>query len=187
MKLPDFNQHEGMLALRRQMNARRPGHFVLFDSSRHLTGQERSQLENQGVKTTYQSLRILPDQTLAIKNGRILVFFAEEEPVAITDDFPVRKKEKAFFHLANCAILQSRPKAALIATTCLNSPFPVPEAGEKRRSLTVCPECLSLLGYKGFSLTRNRKIRYSEILMRNFQLQDFFRVYTLYPVRVKCI
>lgn len=185
MKLPDFNKDEGMLSLRRQMNARRPGHFVLFDASRHLTGQERSQLENQGLKTSYDSIRILPDQTLAIKNGRIIVFFADDLQLLKDDSKPIRRREKEHFHVAGCSVLQNRCKEPIIATTCLTSPFPVPGEGSKRRSLTVCPECLTLLAYKGFSLTRNRKIRYSEILLRNFQLQDFFRVYTLYPVRIE--
>lgn len=185
MKLPDFNQDEGMLSLRRQMNARRPGHFVLFDAGKHLTGQERSQLENKGVKTSYDSIRILPDQTLAVKNGRVVVFFAEESGRLQGDGKLTRRREKEHFHVAGCSVLQSRHKEALIATTCLTSPFPVPDAESKRRSLTVCPECLTLLAYKGFSLTRNRKIRYSEILLRNFQLEDFFRTYTLYPVRLE--
>lgn len=190
MKLPDFNRDEGMLSLRRQMNARRPGHFVLFDASKHLSGQERSQLENQGVTTSYDSLRVLPDQTLAIKNGRVIVFFAgnstsNKEKTSGRKTMQPQKKEKEFFHVAACSVLRDRHQEALIATTCLTSPFPVPGMESKRRSLTVCPECLTLLAYKGFSLTRNRKIRYSENLLRNFQLQDFFRVYTLYPVRIE--
>lgn len=205
MRLPDFNQHEGMLCLRRQMNARRPGHFVLFDASKHLTGQERSRLENQGVKTSFDSLRVLPDQTLAIKNGRVLVFFLSEDPVLTAHDrygvshhgseMRVRAPEtqenlpsqraKAFFHVAACKNLQQRHTAPLVATTRLTSPFPVPGATSGHRSLSVCPDCLTLLAFKGFSLTRNRKIRYSEQLLRHFQLQDFFRVYTLYPVRLE--
>ncbi len=185
MKLPDFNQHEGMLSLRRQMNARRPGHFVLFDASKHLTGQERSTLENQGIQTTYDSIRVLPDQTLAIKNGRILVFFADEGVPQKDEGRPARRREKEHFHVAGCRILQARHHEPLVATTCLSSPFPVPDSERKRRSLTVCPECLALLAYKGFSLTRNRRIRYSEGLLRGFQPQDFFRMYTLYPVRVE--
>lgn len=190
MKLPDFNDHEGMLSLRRQMNARRPGHFVLFDASKHLTGQERSQLENQGVITSYGSLRVLPDQTLAVKNGRVVAFFAgnntpHKEKAYGEKNAQPQQKEKEFFHVAACSTLQSRHQEALVATTCLTSPFPVPGMESKRRSLTVCPDCLTLLAYRGFSLTRNRKIRYSENLLRGFQLQDFFRVYTLYPVRIE--
>ncbi|MFG1489334.1 hypothetical protein ABMA58_08795, partial [Oceanospirillum sp. HFRX-1_2] len=108
MKLPDFNKDEGMLSLRRQMNARRPGHFVLFDASRHLTGQERSQLENQGLKTSYDSIRILPDQTLAIKNGRIIVFFADDLQLLKDDSKPIRRREKEHFHVAGCSVLQNR-------------------------------------------------------------------------------
>ncbi|SEF70639.1 hypothetical protein [Oceanospirillum linum] len=185
MRLPDFNQHEGMLSLRRQMNARRPGHFVLFDASKHLTGQERSRLENQGIQTTYDSIRVLPDQTLAIKNGRVVVLFADEGVVQKAEGKPASKRKKEHFHVAGCSVLQARHREPLVATTCLSSPFPVPGNEHKRRSLTVCPECLALLSYRGFSLTRNRRIRYSEGLLRGFQLQDFFRIYTLYPVRIE--
>ena len=189
MKLPDFNQDEGLLSLRRQMNARRPGHFVLFDAGKHLTGQERSQLENRGLRTSVDSLRVLPDQTLAIKNGRVIVYF-ESNPTShgkhpSEDTEPAQRPAKEHFHVAGCPVLEARHREPIIATTCLTSPFPVPGKEIKRRSLTVCPECLTLLAYKGFSLTRNRKIRYSELLLRSFQLQDFFRVYTLYPVRIE--
>lgn len=175
MKLPDFSQDTGLLNLRKQMAASRPGHFVLFDASKHLTGQERSRLENTGVKTSLEALRILPDQTLAIKNGRVVVYLADEISTP---------RHKAHFHVAACSVLEEKKRDALIATTCLTSPFPVPDQ-QRRRSLTVCPECLSLLAFKGFSLTRNRRIRYSEQLLKNFQLTDFFRVYTLYPVRIE--
>lgn len=171
MKLPDFNQFEPVLDLRRQMAATKAGHFELFDPDKHLTGEERSRLENRGVAVTLDALRILPDMTLAIKNGRVVVF--EKEKSA---------GKRAFFHLALCPELESLSDNTLIATTCQSSPFPV-LADKKRRSLSVCPECLELLGYKGFSLNRNRRIRYSEQLMRHFELADFFRLYPLYPIR----
>ena len=185
MKLPDFNQHPGFLELRRRMGAKRLGHFVLFDAGKHLSGKERAQLENRGMITSLEELRLLPDYTLAIKNGRVLVYPLESG---------------RHFHLAACPVLLSNSRQPLVATTCLHSPFPFPspfalkekEQGQdrdqdqpKRKSLSVCPQCLNVLAYKGFSLTRNRKIRYSEQLLRHFQLPDFFRIYTLYPVRIE--
>lgn len=174
MKLPDFNQDKNLLDLRRRMDARRPGHFVLFDAGRHLTGQERATLENRGIITSYEQLRVLPDRTLAIKNGRILVYTVQE------DASPGRK----YFHLAACEHLQAMYQEKLVATTCQHSPFPLPDSASYR-SLRVCPACLHLLAYRGFSLTRNRRLRYSEHLRRHFRLQDFFKVYPLYPVRIE--
>lgn len=179
MQLPDFDQFEPLLELRRQMDAKKLGHFELFDPALHLTGEERSRLENQGMAVTLSQLRILPDMTLAIKNGRVVVFEQQHE-----------KSKKQYYHVALCPRLealaeqgtQQSPQPSLIATTCLHSPFPVLNH-QKRRSLSVCPDCLALLGYKGFSLTRNRRIRYSEQLLRYFELTDFFKVYTLYPIR----
>lgn len=179
MQLPDFDQFEPLLELRRQMDAKKLGHFELFDPALHLTGEERSRLENQGMATTLGQLRALPDMTLAVKNGRVVVFEQQHE-----------KGKKQHFHVALCPRLealaesspQQSPQPSLIATTCLHSPFPVLNH-QKRRSLSVCPDCLALLGYKGFSLTRNRRIRYSEQLLRYFELTDFFKVYTLYPIR----
>lgn len=174
MRLPDFSQDPALQALRQQMAAHRIGHFRLFDASKHLTGQERAVLERRGIKTTAEQLRLLPDHTLALKNGRVLVFFSDEGV----------GKKKGHFHLAACSSVLAEPKRSLVATTCLTSPFPVPEE-DKRRSLSVCPDCLELLGYKGFSLSRNRRIRYSEQLLRHFQLAEFFRVYPLFPVRIE--
>lgn len=173
MKLPDFNHFEPVLELRRQMAAVKTGNFELFDPEKHLTGQERSRLENQGINVRLNDIRVLPDSTLAIKNGRVLVF---------QKDAPMEKQARQHFHLALCPVLESAPEQSLVATTCLSSPFPVLD-DKNRRSLSVCPECLSLLGYKGFSLTRNRRIRYSEQLMRHFDLASFFKLYPLYPVR----
>ena len=176
MQLPDFDQFEPLLELRRQMDARKLGHFELFDPALHLTGEERSRLENQGMAITLSQLRILPDMTLAVKNGRVVVFEQMYE-----------KGKKQHFHVALCPKLEmsadfGSPQVPLVATTCLHSPFPVLNH-QKRRSLSVCPDCLAMLGYKGFSLTRNRRIRYSEQLLRYFELTDFFKVYTLYPIR----
>jgi len=187
MELPDFNQDEGLLHLRREMGAKRLGHFVLFDGSKHLTGQERSLLENQGIKTSLEGIRILPDHTLAIKNGRVVVYFLNAELTRSQSLNQGQKKNhnrKEYVHVAACKVLQDNARETLVATTCQSSPFPMPD-DSKRRSLSICPDCLSLLAYKGFSLTRNRRIRYSEQLIRRFQLADFFRVYTLYPVRIE--
>ncbi|OPX55177.1 hypothetical protein SAMN02745127_02290 [Oceanospirillum multiglobuliferum] len=171
MKLPDFAEFEPILALRREMGATRLGHFELFDPHKHLTGEERTKLEQHGVLTQLHSLRLLQDHTLAIKNGRVVVFKLAHE-----------QGKKQHFHVANCSVLQQCRDDKLIATTSLHSPFPVLDY-HKRRSLSVCPECLTLLGYRGFSLVRNRRIRYSEQLLKQFQLTDFFKLYTLYPVR----
>lgn len=170
MKLPDFNEFESILDLRRQMAAKRQGHFELFDPERHLTGEERSRLENRGRLVQTHQLRFLPDRTLAIKNGRVVVFAQAHT-----------KGVKQYFHVADCPVLTSSEGEQWIATTCQSSPFPVLDS-HKRRSLSICSECLTLLGYKGFSLTRNRRIRYSEQLLRHFELAEFFKTYPLYPV-----
>lgn len=171
MKLPDFSEFEPILTLRKEMGATRLGHFELFDPHKHLTGEERTKLEQHGVLIQRQSLRLLQDHTLAIKNGRVIVFKLAHE-----------SGKKQYYHVANCPVLQAIGDDKLIATTCLHSPFPVLDP-HKRRSVSICPDCLTLLGYRGFSLVRNRRIRYSEQLLRQFQLTDFFKLYTLYPVR----
>ena len=72
MKLPDFRNFESFNELRKKVGTQGLGYFESFDLVSHLTGTERSALENPGVLLKADGLRVLPDQTLAIKNNRVL-------------------------------------------------------------------------------------------------------------------
>ena len=72
MKLPDFRNFESFNELRKKVGTQGLGYFESFDLASHLTGTERSALENPGVLLKADGLRVLPDQTLGIKNNRVL-------------------------------------------------------------------------------------------------------------------
>ncbi|ODC04201.1 hypothetical protein BFW38_12340 [Terasakiispira papahanaumokuakeensis] len=165
MKLPDFTEFEPFVALRQQMGARRQGHFELFDPKRHLNGRERSALETTGLKRSLSQLRALADGTWAIKNSRILIYSAHTP---------------GHYHLAQCPSLLTQKRQEVVITTRRQGQIP---GFTEDVTAQVCSDCLQLLGYKGFDLTRNRKIAYSKALLKDFSREDFFKVFTLYPVR----
>lgn len=166
MKLPDFSEFIPFRNLRQAMGARRPGHFVLFDPQRHLTGRERSELDQQGRQLPLARLRRLADDTWGLKNTRLLVY----------------RSDQPYFHLAQCPVTQSwDPQTLIWVTTRRSGPLPLGEG--KEIELGVCPECLQQLGYKGFDLKRNRKVGYSRLLLKQFSREDFFQVFALYPLQ----
>lgn len=177
MQLPNFKNFEPFNQLRQKIGTNRLGTFELFNPSKHLTGKERSELETQGKRLKLNQLTLWADHTWGIKNTRLLVYLAEEN----------------IYHLANCVSCQAlSPEDEVWVSTRLSGALPlgflnkgavnkkVVNPEEERQ---VCPDCLQLLGYQGFDLTRNRKIAYSKNLIANFNRQVFYQTYTLYPVR----
>ncbi|MFK7160604.1 hypothetical protein V6U78_06095 [Marinospirillum sp. MEB164] len=165
MQLPDFTHFAPFQQLRKTMGARRTGHFELFDPHKHLTGQERSQLDQQGRRLRLDQLRALADGTWAYKNTRLAVYRAEDP----------------HYHLAQCPQLSQwgRNQQVWVSTRRTGK---LPLAGQDQ-PLSICPDCLQFLGYKGFDLKRNRKIAYSKKLLSLFSREEFYIVYPLYPVQ----
>lgn len=166
MQLPDFTHFKPFVQLRHQMQARTRGQFELFNPLQHLNGQERSELNLTGRQTRLQRLRRLADNTWAYKNSRLLVYLE-----AAPD-----------YHVAQCQITHSwEAQQNIWISTRLIGALPLGSNNSSQRQ--VCEHCLQLLGYKGFDLSKNRKIAYSKKLQLNFARPDFFQLYTLYPVR----
>jgi hypothetical protein len=78
VKLLDFRNFESFNELRKKVGTQELCYFKLFDPASHLTGTERSELENPGVLLKADGLGVLPDQTLAIKNNRVLAYIPDE-------------------------------------------------------------------------------------------------------------
>jgi len=165
MKLPDFTEFEPFKQLRLSMNARKAGHFELFNPDKHLTGKERSELDQQGKQLTLNRLKCYADATWGLKNTRLVVYL-EQAPD---------------YHLAQCTLTQNwKSNQKVWVSTRRTGDLPL---GDQSTSRQVCAECLQLLNYKGFDLHKNRKIAYSKNLIKTFSREEFFRIYTLYPVQ----
>lgn len=165
MKLPNFTEFEPFKVLRLKMGARKAGHFELFNPDKHLTGKERSELDQQGKQLPLHRLKHFADATWGLKNTRIAVYLE-----AATD-----------YHLAQCPLTQSWTNNQMVwVSTRRTGDLPL---GNESSSRQICAECLQLLNYKGFDLQKNRKIAYSKNLIKTFSREEFFRVYTLYPVQ----
>lgn len=78
MKLPDFRGFESFNELRKKIGTQELGYFELFDPAIHLTGSERSALENSDMLLTADAMKMLPDKNLAIKNSRVLAYISDE-------------------------------------------------------------------------------------------------------------
>lgn len=165
MKLPDFAEFEPFQQLRLTMGARKAGHFELFNAEKHLTGRERSELDQQGKRLPLFKLKRFADLTWGLKNTRLVVYL----------------EDSADYHLAQCSVTEGWDSTRTVwVSTRRTGHLP---AADKETSRSVCPHCLQLLGYKGFDLQRNRKIAYSKNLIRTFSREEFFHLYTLYPVQ----
>jgi hypothetical protein len=188
MKLQDFIKFEPFNELRQKVGTTKLGYFELFDPIFHLTGLERSELELNGRLLTLEHVKTLPDKTLAIKNSRVLVYYPDENWYRDKREFPT-------YHLAYCSQLdefaKSSPNAQWLATTRLSEDYDLVKLRSTGQvtlvshSFVVCKHCLHTLGYKNFDEFRNRRRGYSETVLNQFRLADFFKLYQQYPLSFK--
>lgn len=185
MKLPDFRDFQSFNELRKKIGTEKLGYFELFDPAIHLTGSERSALENPGMLLRLDEFRVLPDKTLAIKNSRVLAYIPDEAWYRKHREYPT-------YHLAWCAQLQDQLEkhATLeyLATTKLSDDYKllkVRGSGEVSLSecgLVVCKHCLHSLRYRNYDEFRNRRKAHSQKVLNEFSLKEFYRFYQQYPL-----
>ncbi|TXR54042.1 hypothetical protein [Reinekea thalattae] len=154
-ELIDFTEFEPFNELREKMAATKLGSFEMFDPEHHLTGEERSQLELQGMQVDRHQLMQLLDFTLVYKNSRVIILDIDE------------------YHIAACQ--RSKQLEKLSITTRL---------AEKNNNMHVCKACLQTLQFQGYDDQKARKEHYSEDIYRKFNLAQFWTGYQQYPVAV---
>ncbi|MEQ8955666.1 MAG: hypothetical protein RL120_16155 [Gammaproteobacteria bacterium] len=185
MELPDFTEFAPFNELRKKMDTDRLGYFELFDPAIHLTGAERSELEHPGRLLRAEQLTVLPDKTLAIKNSRVLVYVPDE-------NYYRNRREYPTYHLAQCEEFETFRRELgeqeLLATTRMALDYelvklrPGGEVSVVSHGFVVCKSCLHTLRYRDFDAYRNRKRGYSQRVLSEFRLEDFFRLYRQYPL-----
>ena len=188
MELLDFTEFEAFNQLREKMGADKLGYFELFDPAVHLTGNERSELENTGLLLRLDQLRVLPDQTLAIKNSRVLMYNPDE-------NWYRQRREYPTYHVARCSLLEEtgkeQPGLEYLVTTRQSDDYDllkIRSGGDVSVSVhgfVVCKHCLHRLRYKDFDEFRNRKRGYSQKVLSEFSLKEFYRLYQQYPLSFK--
>ena len=185
MNLIDFTEFEPFNCLRERIGTDKLGYFELFDPAFHLTGAERSQLDSPGVLQAVDAIKVLPDSTLALKNSRVLAYIPNES-------WYRQRRECPSYRLAWCAELESirqeHLNEELVLTTRLSGDYELMKLrGEGELTLVnhgfvVCKQCLHKLRYKDFDLYRNRKRGYSQKVLSDFRLQEFYKIYQQYPL-----
>tara|TARA_B110000858_G_scaffold198514_1_gene266016 strand:+ start:31199 stop:31849 length:651 start_codon:yes stop_codon:yes gene_type:complete len=185
VKLPDFKDFQAFNELRKKIGTEEFGYFELFDPAIHLTGSERSTLENPGILLKADEFRVLPDKTLAIKNSRVLVY--------IPDEAWYRKhREYPSYHLAWCSQLEAQlvghSMLEYLVTTKVSDDYKLlkirsnGEVSLSEHGLVVCKHCLHTLRYRNYDEFRNRRRGHSQKVLNDFSLQDFYRFYQQYPL-----
>lgn len=172
MKLPDFLQFAPFNRLREVMGAEKLGAFEFFDPRLHLTAAERKELM-AGVRLGWAQLRCLHDYTLAYKNSRVLLWIEAPGGVEVGPGWAA-----PCYHLAFCRSLQAVRRAAPEQRLAVATALPPPDPWPWR----VCPECLQQLQFRGFDAARARHRDYSDRVLEQFDVDDFFREYPVYPI-----
>ncbi len=185
MELPDFIEFAPFNTLRDNMGTNELGYFELFDPAKHLTGEERSALANGGVLKTLTDITVLPDKTLAIKNSRVLLYIPDENWFRHRREYPT-------YHVARCSLLDElaneTPAQEYLVTTRLAEDYELlkyRDGGDYSlvsHGFLVCKHCLHKLRYKDFDEFRNRKRGYSQKVLNEFKLGEFYRLYKQYPL-----
>ena len=154
MQLQDFLEFEPFNQLRAAMGTDQLGYFELFDPNIHLTGEERSQLDRQGLTLARQQVGRLLDHTLCYKNSRVVLV------------------GQGCYHLSHCEALQADHEVTIATSMQPLSPV-----------LSVCPACLQLLGYQGYDAQKARKEGYNARVLADFALPQFWQEYPPYPIK----
>jgi len=185
VKLPDFRDFQSFNELREKIGTEEFGYFELFDPAVHLTGAERSVLENPGMLLKADGLRVLPDKTLAIKNSRVLVYVPDEIWYRNHREYPT-------YHLAWCSQLEAQlvehPVLEYLVTTKISDDYKllkIRNSGEvslSEHGLVVCKHCLHTLRYRDYDEFRNRRRGYSQKVLNEFSLKSFYHFYQQYPL-----
>lgn len=185
MQLLDFREFTPFNELREKMGTDKLGYFELFDPAIHLTGSERSELQGRGILKRLDEVRVMPDRTLAIKNSRVLIYNPDET-------FYRNNREYPTYHVARCSFLidsaRAQPDLEYLVTTRIADDYellkirPGGEVSVSMHGFVVCKHCLHKLRYRDFDEFRNRKRGYSERVLKEFRLTDFFRHYPMYPL-----
>lgn len=185
MKLADFRDFQPFNELREKIGTDELGFFELFDPSIHLTGSERSALESPGMLLTADGLQVLPDKTLAIKNSRVLAYIPDETWFRNHREYPT-------YHLAWCSQLEAQlaehPVMEYLVTTKISDDYKLlkirgrGEVSLTDHGLVVCKHCLHTLRYRDYDEFRNRRRGYSQKVLNEFSLKNFYRFYQQYPL-----
>lgn len=188
MELLDFTEFEAFNELRKKMGTDKLGFFELFDPAIHLTGEERSQLETTGQLLPLNDIKVLPDKTLAIKNSRVLAYIPSENWFRERREYPT-------YHLARCSeldeIAHEHPQQEFLVTTRIAEDYELMkmrsggEVSVVAHGFVVCKHCLHKLRYKNFDEFRNRKRGYSQKVLGEFNLKEFYKLYQQYPLSFK--
>lgn len=156
MKLKPLNDFPGLSEPRQQMGATQLGEFELFDAAYHITYPEREALNNGQFELTVEQLRVLKDRTLAFKNTRLWMTWADEP----------------YFHLATCEHVQKQRLNKQTFRAGVHRP---------ETSLKVCVHCLQWLKFDGLDARRGRRLDMEQV-QDDFSLKSFQDEYPFYPI-----
>lgn len=149
MKLVDFHENEALNALRKTMNDAELGEFELFDPIRHLTWQERQELEKEWIAVKAQALHAYHDKSLAYKNSHVF---------SCTDEH---------YHFALCDKLAKRIGQGRLVDMQVTLNLALLDGHE------VCEYCLHAVDYQGFDAYRHRHQDYNDQIIKSFKLESY--------------
>lgn len=184
MRLPDFTDDVGLIALRRSMGAEAPGSFSPSYRPDELSLAELEQLATEGKDVSIDHVAVLEDGTLSYKESRVLIYIRD---ISEFQNWVPR------FHIADCATLEQMKQknafARYVVATRDDGSFVVNMIGNGRQvmrntmQLDVCQNCLDKLDFDGFSrnLSKPRRL----MIVSQFTIRRFFEKFpkSLFSVR----
>lgn len=147
IKLPDFGQSIQYKRLRMDMKADEDAGYQILNDIERLTYSESEQLFADGLSVDASLVSINKDQVLVYKNTPVWLF-------CLSDD--------ANYHLGHCSTVRSwriKRRTVVIAEHTSIDP-----------GMSICRECLSVIGYQGISERELKRRDYIDRLVKDFVL-----------------
>lgn len=178
MKLPDFTDHPGLNALRRQMGADAAGCFELSYRPSLLSEEELNQLAGGGIDVYFDEITKLEDGTLGYKDSRVLVYIRDVPSYGGNFDLPR-------FHFAFCSTLEkmhaNQRFERYVVANKEDGRFLIQKIVRQRATekswedLNVCQNCLNALRFDNFSYSLPKQKRAK--IVSSFTVSRFFERY----------
>jgi HNH endonuclease len=180
MRLPDFTDDAGLIALRRSMGAEAPGSFLPNYRPDELSLKELQQLATDGKDVSIEDVVVLEDGTLRYKESRVVVYIRDVIAYGSHQDDPR-------FHVADCTTLRRMRQinrfGRYVVATRRDGRFLVNRISNHNKissreiPLKICQNCLNTLAFDNFSFSLSPSDRTKIVL--HFTIGRFFEKYPI--------
>ncbi len=183
MKLPNFDDHPGILALKQAMGLPRDARvaldLIVKISFSGASDFDEAIISGEGIEIAFEEIMELPDGMFAVNGSRVLVYIRD------VSSFFKGEPSLPKYHFMSCSVIadmkaRRRFKIRYVVNAEKDGIFRINfmnggAVRSEKKKLNVCQACLSCLAYGGYSYGQAREER--QRIVADFTPAKFFEQY----------